>query len=166
MAEVKRLASACDVLLLQEVHGCTGDEIVLQQELPGCIVRASFGASAGVGGVAVIIGLGVAAGLNAVFEDVVEPGRVLAVTLAGAIGQVTVASVHVDPHSTSAQKRRLLASLRSAVPRDAPGAVVVGGDFNWTSPGDARTEWPTMAQRKHFTSSGGPHLGHHVLRPC
>lgn len=70
----------------------------------------------------------------------------LAVTLAGEGRQLTVASLHIGPPATALRKRRIVADLRTSVPRDGPGAVVIGGDFNWTSPGDFRTERPLLSQ--------------------
>lgn len=119
---------------------------MLQQELPDCIVRASFGRTPGVGGVAVIVGPGIAAGLDVVWADEIEPGRVLAVTLASECGQVTVVSIHIDPHASAEQKRGLLRRLRAAIPESNGTTVVLGGDFNWVAPREVRTSWPSMAE--------------------
>lgn len=86
--EVKCLACPCGALLPQEVHGELGDQAVLQQELPDSLCRRRSGRRP-VGGVAVVIGPGRAAGLDAVFEDVIELVRMLVATLARECGHMT-----------------------------------------------------------------------------
>lgn len=147
VAEVQRLARDTDILLLQELHGEDGDEATLRQLLPAHIVLASFGASAGVGGVAVAVARHVVQGMEVAMEHEVVPGRVLAVTFVGGGRSLTVVSLHVDPRAAQSEKQHVIRLIREAVPRPGDGGVIIGGDFNWVAPGEHRTELPSMTPR-------------------
>ena len=86
MHALQKLATKHDIICLQEVHGTEGDHASLVNNFQAFLPFFSPGAEPGIGGVAILVRRSLVGYFSMIRENIIEPGRALAVHLEGEQG--------------------------------------------------------------------------------
>ena len=135
--ELERLATAYDIVCLQEIHGDTGDEDELLQRFPRHCVAVSFSASSAMGGVAILIHPRLCARFPHWNFETILPGRVLAGRGAGPTGSLACASVHLYDAGGVSQTQQVQ-KLHDWMSTHSGHASFIGGDLNFIPEDEVR----------------------------
>ena len=139
---LRQLLRSHDIVVLQELHGEPGDLQTLVREFPHCTSVVSFGAWAGVGGVAIIYKKQLELGEGPAAWEIIAEGRCICAHFFTTAGLLTIVNIHIDPNLQSNQKIALVHTIHKHIKQikqvhhdiiGTPHIVILAGDFNFES---------------------------------
>ena len=135
---IDKLVARLSVLCLQEVHGLPGDECELGRRFPRHKTWTSFGPSAAMGGVSVIVGPDLVQAYPHWITSDIVPGRVFAATGSNTFGSISFVSVHVQEIPGVISKEDIIQKLSEWCSTSRGHACFLCGDWNFMEDDECR----------------------------